>query len=94
MSRHFAEEVAGDDRRPDCRGITYERCVRIVDQKQYEGTDGEERLFWRYAPELEGKTKWLKVVTDSRAEILITAHKDRSFQRRYEQSRRESGRES
>lgn len=74
-------------------GITYDRCVCIVQQRLYEDTDGEERVFWGYAPELEGKTKWLKVVTDSRAGVLITAHKDRGFQRRYEQSRRESGRE-
>lgn len=87
MSRHFLEEVVGENRRPDRTGITYERCVRIVKRGQYEDTDGEERVFWGYVPELEGKTKWLKVVTDSRAEVLVTAHKDRVFQRRREKPR-------
>ena len=93
MSRHFAEEVVGENRRPDRSGITYESCVRIVEQRRYEAVEGDERVFWGCIPELAGKTKWLKVVTDLRTEVLVTAHKDRSFQRRYEQTRRESGRE-
>lgn len=93
MSRHFAEEVVGENRRPDRSGITYELCVRIVEQRRYEEAQAEERVFRGYVPELPGRTKWLKVVTDSRAEALVTAHKDRGFQRRYEQMRRESGRE-
>lgn len=85
--------MVGENRRSDRSGITYELCVRIVEQRRYEDTDAEERVFWGYVPELPGSTKWLKVVTDSRAEVLVTAHKDRGFQRRYEQTRRESERE-
>ena len=36
-------------------------------------------MFWGNAPELPGVTKWLKVVTDVNADVLITAYKDKGF---------------
>lgn len=83
MTDHFRDEVVGPYRRSGREGITYEMCARIVNEDRYSDEQGEERVFWGYAEELPGNTKWLKVVTDSQAEVLITAHKDRSFQRRY-----------
>lgn len=74
----------GPDRLPGREGITFERCVEIVGNSRKERREGEERVFWGYAPELPGRTKWLKVVTDARAEVLITAHKDRKFARMVE----------
>lgn len=76
---HFRQEVVGPRRLAGREGITYERCVRIVGDPRYQRLEGEERVFWGYAPELPGTTKWLKVVTDTEVEVLITAHKDRRF---------------
>ena len=81
---HFRDEVIGPNRRPSREGITYETCVRIVAQRRYEAIEGEERVFWGYDPELPGKTKWLRVVTDAAEEVLVTAYKDRGFARKVE----------
>ena len=81
---HFRQEVVGLDRLAGREGITYERCVEIVGNPRHGRREGEERVFWGYAPELTGRTKWLKVVTDIDAEVLITAHKDRKFARMVE----------
>lgn len=81
---HFRDEVIGPNKKPGRQGITYETCVRVVAERRYEETEGEERVFWGHVPELPGKTKWLKVVTDSTEETLITAYKDRSFARKVE----------
>lgn len=82
MTRHFREDVVGPARHEKCEGITYERCVRIVRDRRYVEESGDERLFRGYAPELPGRTKWLRVVTDEAEEVLITAYKDRAFARR------------
>lgn len=63
MTRHFREDVVGPARHEKCEGITYERCVRIVRDRRYVEESGDERLFRGYAPELPGRTKWLRVVT-------------------------------
>lgn len=89
MTDHFKNEVIGPNRRPGREGITYEMCLRIVREDRYSDEQGSERVFWGYARELPGRTRWLKVVTDSLVEVLITAHKDRDFQRKIE---REQGR--
>ncbi|CAN5787374.1 hypothetical protein BH23ACT11_BH23ACT11_10240 [soil metagenome] len=84
MTDHFREEVVGPGRLPGREGITFERCVEIVGNPRKERREGGERVFWGHAPELPGRTKWLKVVTDDRVEVLITAHKDRKFARMVE----------
>lgn len=81
MTDHFRDEVIGPNRRPGREGITYEMCVRIVGEDRYSNEQGGEIVFWGYANELPGNTKWLKVVTDLHREVLVTAHKDRDFQR-------------
>lgn len=81
MTDHFRKEVVGPGRLPGREGITFERCVEIVANPRSQWWEGEERVFWGHAPELPGRTKWLKVVTDARVEVLITAHKDRKFVR-------------
>lgn len=81
---HFREEVVGRGRLPGREGITFERCVEIVGNPRHQRREGDERVFWGHAPELSGRTMWLKVVTDARAEVLITAHKDRRFARMVE----------
>jgi hypothetical protein len=82
VSDHFRDDVIGPERHPSREGITYERCVRIVSERRYTEASGDELIVWGYAPELPGHTKWLKVVTDAEASVLITAHKDRRFARR------------
>ena len=84
VTDHFRQEVVGPDRLAGREGITCERCIEIVRDPRYRRREGEERVFWGYAPELPGRTKWLKVVTDARLEVLITAHKDRKFARMVE----------
>lgn len=84
MTDHFREEVVGPSRLSGRGGITYERCVEIVGDPRHERREGAERVFWGYAPELPGRTKWLKVVTDAEVGVLITAHKDRRFARMVE----------
>lgn len=74
----------GPGRLPGREGITFERCVEIVRSPRRERREGDERVFWGHAPELPGRTKWLKVVTDAGVEVLITAHKDRRFARMVE----------
>lgn len=86
---HFRDEVIGPNRRPGREGITYEMCVRIVREDRYSGEQGGEMVFWGYTEELPGNTKWLKVVTDLQREVLVTAHKDRDFQRERERERGE-----
>lgn len=81
MTDHFLEEVIGPNRRPGREGITYEMCVRIVREARYSHEQGGEMVFWGYAEELPDNTKWLKMVTDLPREVLVTAHKDRNFQR-------------
>lgn len=73
MTDHFERE-----------GITYEMCVEIVQEPWHSEESGDERIFWGYAPQLPGETRWLKVVTDSDARTLISAYKDRRFARRVE----------
>ena len=82
MSDHFRDEVVGPNRLPGREGITFERCVRIVREQRHHEESGAERVFWGYAEELPGKTKWLKVVTDAEEQTLVTAYKDRRFARR------------
>lgn len=82
VTDHFRRDVVGEGRDPKYEGITYEACVRIVRKARYTEEQGEERLFWGYVQEMPGRTKWLKVVTDARAESLITAYKDRRFARK------------
>jgi hypothetical protein len=62
-------------------GITYERYVSIVREPRYTepGKEGE-LLFYGYASEVQGG-KWLRVVTTTDREVLITAHLDRSFRK-------------
>lgn len=74
-------------------GITYEMCVEIVRGPRHEDREGDERVFWGSAPELPGKTKWLKVVIDAGAEVLVTAYKDRRFAWRVEREAQEGARE-
>ncbi len=74
----------GPSRLPGREGITYDRCVEIVRRPRRERREGDERIFWGHAPELSGRTKWLKVVTDAGVEVLVTAHKDRRFARMVE----------
>lgn len=81
---HFDRDVTGPNRLPGREGITYERCVQIVQERRHEAEEGGERVFWGLAPELPGETKWLKVVTDAAGEILVTAYKDRRFARKVE----------
>jgi hypothetical protein len=81
---HFDNDVVGPNRLPGREGITYERCVQIVQARHHVAQEGSERVFWGLVPELPGETKWLKVVTDAAEEVLITAHKDRRFARRVE----------
>ncbi len=71
ITDHFRDEVIGPNRKPGREGITYEMCVRIVREDRYSDEQGEERVFWGYGEELRGNTRWLKVVTDSQAEVLI-----------------------
>lgn len=82
MTIHFRDEVIGPNRRPGREGITYEMCLRIVREGRYSDEQLGEKVFWGYVEELPGNTKWLKVVTDLAEEVLITAHKDRDFQRK------------
>jgi len=84
VTDHFREEVVGPGRLPGREGITYERCVEVVRNPRCRRWEGEEQIFWGYAAELPGRTKWLKVVTDAGVEVLITAHKDRRFARMVE----------
>lgn len=79
MTDHFRDEVVGPRRRPTREGITYERCVQIVQHPRHSERQGDERVFWGHAPELPGATKWLKVVTDLEAQVLVTAYKDKGF---------------
>lgn len=65
-------------------GITYEWCVLIVKDARYTEQRGNERLFWGFAPEVGPGGKWVRVVTDVRREVLVTAHQDRGFARRVE----------
>ncbi len=51
-------------------------------ERRHEAEAATEHVFWGLAPELPGRTKWLKVVTDSAEEVLVTAHKDRKFARK------------
>lgn len=71
----------GPNRLPGREGITHGRCEEIVRNPRRSRREGAERVFWGHAPELPGRTKWLKVVTDADAEVLVTAHKDRRFAR-------------
>lgn len=87
MTEHFRDEVVRPNRRPSREGITYEMCVRIVEEDRYSNEQGSEKVFWGHAEELPGSTKWLKVVTDLPAEVLITAHKCRDFQRERERGK-------
>jgi hypothetical protein len=81
MSRHFEEDVVGTNRRAGREGITYEMCVRIVEERAY-SEEGGEHIFWGRVPELPGGTKWLKVVTNAEEDLLVTAYKDRGFARK------------
>jgi hypothetical protein len=82
---HFDNDVIGPNRLPGREGITYERCVQIVQERIHEAQEGSEHdVFWGLAPELPGETRWLKVVTNAAEEVLVTAHKDRRFGRRVE----------
>jgi hypothetical protein len=84
VTDHFREEVVGPSRLPGREGITYDRCVEIVRSLYRERQEGDERVFWGHAPEVPGRTKWLKVMTDAGVEVLVTAHKDRRFARMVE----------
>lgn len=87
MTDHFRDDVIGPDRWSDREGISYERCVRIVQEARYTRWDDKERTWsiWGFAPEVRPpEGRHLRVVTNSERDLLITAHPNRNFARRME----------
>ncbi len=72
-TRHFEEDILGRDR----QYIRREWCERALKEAEYTEAqaDGTVR-FWIYIEELG---KYLRVVTRSDRETVITAHPDRRF---------------
>ena len=83
-TNHFERDVIGPNRLPKYEGITREMCERTVREAAYSEASRGERLFYGHFPELPGRTKYLRVVTDAGAETIVTAYKDRTFARRVE----------
>ena len=77
VTNHFITDVLENPKRS---GITVELCEAVVRRAEYteQQADGLWK-FWGYAPEMD---RWIRVVTSTDRERLITAHKDRNFTRR------------